>query len=182
MFSQRYLKAFELTMTHEGSYSFDKNDPGGETMYGIAKNYWPTYWRNGRPTLDTARAFYFDQFWLRVRGDDILDERVALEVFDTAVNLGVVGATQIVQNCCIVVGRCSILDDGDFGPVTLRAVNACCDPERKVVYPNGQTLPLVERFLDFLNGAQLGRYIEKWEDEPSKRKYKNGWRNRCRVV
>lgn len=167
--TERYKRAFKHTLSNEGGYSNDPSDPGGETQYGISRRYWPQYWKNGPPTLNAAYEFYHSRFWSKMRGDEIMDERVAVEIFDTAVNIGIDRAVKIVQNCAIVVGGARIADDGDFGPVTLRAVNSCC------------TINRVETFLHYLNGAQLGYYIEKWHDNPRLRKYVNGWRNRCKA-
>ncbi len=36
-----YDKAFSKVMGHEGGYSHDSDDPGGETYRGIARNRWP---------------------------------------------------------------------------------------------------------------------------------------------
>ena len=35
--------AFEITMGHEGGYSFDKDDAGGETYRGISRRYKRVY-------------------------------------------------------------------------------------------------------------------------------------------
>ena len=35
--------AFKLLILHEGGYANNKNDIGGETYRGIARNYWPKW-------------------------------------------------------------------------------------------------------------------------------------------
>ena len=37
MYSEKFEKAFGYVIANEGGYVFDKNDPGGETKYGISK-------------------------------------------------------------------------------------------------------------------------------------------------
>jgi lysozyme family protein len=36
MYSSKFLKAFEYLLKHEGGYSNDPDDAGGETKYGAA--------------------------------------------------------------------------------------------------------------------------------------------------
>ena len=36
-----FEQAFARTIGHEGGYVRDKNDPGGETKYGISKRSYP---------------------------------------------------------------------------------------------------------------------------------------------
>jgi len=39
---ERFLKAVEMVLAHEGGYVNDPNDPGGETKYGISKRSYPS--------------------------------------------------------------------------------------------------------------------------------------------
>ena len=41
MYSQKFEKAFAYIIPNEGDYIFDKNDPGGETKFGITKKSYP---------------------------------------------------------------------------------------------------------------------------------------------
>ena len=38
---EAFNNAFEYLLKNEGVYSFSKNDPGGETKFGISKRSYP---------------------------------------------------------------------------------------------------------------------------------------------
>jgi len=61
-------KAFALTIGVEGGYSNDKNDPGGETKYGISKRYHPTEDIKNL-TIDRAKAIYLEEYWIPAKCD-----------------------------------------------------------------------------------------------------------------
>jgi lysozyme family protein len=164
-----YSKRFEQAFTHiiaiEGGYVNDPDDPGGETIYGIARNYWPQYWRKGTPTVDMAKVFYATQFWGPLRCEEYASDPVALEIFDTSVNLGITTGVEVAQNACIVLGQ-DIAADGRLGPVTVGAINA-------------ETKKSERELLLVLNGIQLGYYISQARKSKRAKKYLNGWRKRC---
>ena len=122
-----FRPAFDKTLAVEGGYSNHAADPGGETMYGIAKRYWPEMWRDGPPTLDAARNFYEREFWKSLRLDKLQSQPIAEEIFDTAVNMGAGRAVKIAQEAynyfATRKGLRALLVDGEFGPKTLGAIN-----------------------------------------------------------
>ncbi len=66
MYSQKFEKAFEYVIQNEGDYVLDKNDPGGETKFGISKRSYPTL--NIRDlTLEDAKEIYYRDFWMKGR-------------------------------------------------------------------------------------------------------------------
>ena len=98
---------YNKTMSHEGGYSHDPHDAGGETYKGVARRYhigW-SGWKiidsmkqeNGFPrSLDNNKelqfkvlSFYKQNFWDRFQGDNIQDQDIAGELFDTGVNMGI---------------------------------------------------------------------------------------------
>ena len=83
-----YLKAFEKLIGVEGGFAKIAGDVGGRTIYGIAENFWPEYWKNGPPTLDVAKLFYRKEFWNKLRLDEVNSEAIANEIFDSCVNIG----------------------------------------------------------------------------------------------
>ena len=123
--------AFEQTIGHEGTYSNDPRDPGGETKYGISKRSYPSLDIAGL-SLASAKQIYFRDFWLPMRGDD-MPEDIAIEAFDAAVNHGVWQATRLLQRALRVA------DDGYIGPVTIAAAHSV-DPARFVARFNGERL------------------------------------------
>jgi lysozyme family protein len=134
-----FIKAFNRTLHFEGDEQMtnDPDDPGGRTRFGIAENYWPKYWKNGPPTHGGALRFYREEFWNKMRGDDIEDQKVANEIFDTAVNCGK-STFRFVQECYnrLTEDRRTEPDafalfpeiavDGIIGPITLDAINNFC--------------------------------------------------------
>ena len=52
----------------EGGYVYDKDDPGGETKYGISKRAYPDFDIKNL-TKDDAKAIYLRDFWQRAKTD-----------------------------------------------------------------------------------------------------------------
>ena len=80
-----------FTLPHEGGYVFDKNDPGGETKWGISKRAYPNL-DIANLTADQASDIYAQDYWLKA-GCDSLPLPYCTVVFDSAVNDGVSTAT-----------------------------------------------------------------------------------------
>lgn len=92
------------------------SDPGGETKFGIAKNFNTTV-DIKELTLDEAREIYFDRYW-KLSNCTRLPPILAAVYFDAVVNHGTKRAVKILQK---VVGT---KDDGAFGPMTLAATES----------------------------------------------------------
>ena len=132
----RFDKAFEYTMPFEGwdAYTNDPDDKGGATKYGI--------------TVRTLKAIRFDvdgdgdvtendvkfltysqakdilkrKYWDVIQADSIESERIAIKLFDCAVNMGPARATRIAQEALNDL-RYGLVVDGLMGPKTLSALN-----------------------------------------------------------
>lgn len=125
----------------EGGYSRDPQDPGGETIFGIARKKRPDWpgWRGvdelraavGFPQnaeqdaalLDSAKQFYRAEYWIKVRGDELIDERLAGILFSCAANCGPEKAVELLQQALNILKPASVRAtkvDGDFGPDTQR--------------------------------------------------------------
>ncbi|MEE9384342.1 MAG: glycosyl hydrolase 108 family protein [Nannocystaceae bacterium] len=126
-----FADVFQRTMHHEGGYSNNPDDLGGETYKGISRVYHPSWigwaivdgWKakhlqapenrdegwlqNNERMQRYVREFYKAQFWDTWRGDDVLeiDGAVAAEVFDTGVNMGVQKAVYYLQRALNVLNR-----------------------------------------------------------------------------
>jgi lysozyme family protein len=111
-------KAIGTVLAHEGGYTFDPNDPGGETKYGISHRAYPNLDIKSL-TLDQAKAIYKRDYWTYSR---IQDQDVATKVFDLAVNLGPAAAHRLLQTALNARGE-TVAVDGVFGPETLAAAN-----------------------------------------------------------
>lgn len=87
-------RAFDMVIGAEGGYSDDPKDPGGETNFGISKRAYPNVDIKGL-TLAAAKEIYFRDYWVPADCGYIVDEPMAILVFDCAVNQGVSRAKQI---------------------------------------------------------------------------------------
>jgi len=90
-----FERAVTHVLLHEGGYSNDPNDPGGETQYGISKRAYPNEDIKGM-TLARAKELYRRDYWDRLKLD-AREEAAAFVIFDCAVNQGVARARQILD-------------------------------------------------------------------------------------
>lgn len=128
-------QAFERLLGHEGGYVNDSRDPGGETKYGISRRSYPGEDIAGM-TIERAKEIYRRDFW-GPAGCDAVPDSVKFDLFDTAVNSGVVTAIRLLQRAC------SASVDGALGPRTLLAAQTM-EPGRLLARFNGHRL-------DFMN-------------------------------
>jgi lysozyme family protein len=78
---------FEKTLATEGGYSFDENDPGGETKYGISKRSYP-HEDIKNLTIEHALEIYKSDFWDKFHCDRYKYTPFAWKVFDISFNQG----------------------------------------------------------------------------------------------
>jgi len=99
-------KAFQDVIGFEGGYVNNPNDKGGETKYGISKRSYPSIDIENL-TLDGAKEIYYKDFWNTIRLELSLidDEKIAIELFDTAVNMGVGVASKFLQEALNLMNR-----------------------------------------------------------------------------
>ncbi|GHT91989.1 hypothetical protein FACS1894122_05210 [Alphaproteobacteria bacterium] len=159
--STKFLKAFEYLMYHEGGYSNNQADAGGETKFGISKRSYP-HLDIKKLTQDQARQIYFVDFWLKGKYESIDDEHIALKVFDLAVNVGIPQANKLIQRALRSTGV-SVTEDGIVGPVTLKAIN------------NADSTDL----LTALKSEAAGYYRLIANINPSQQRFITGWLNRA---
>lgn len=117
-------QSFEKLIGHEGRYSNNPADPGGETMFGVTKVVARAHGYNGNMIdlpLNAAKLIYKSSYWDKARCDE-LPEEVRFDTFDAAVNSGVGQAVKFLQRAA------GVQDDGVIGPRTLSAVRAM-DPQ-----------------------------------------------------
>lgn len=110
-----YNPAKAKTLKYEGGISDNKNDSGKFTYKGIASAFWPDWkgWEiieelktkfgypnnleSNQELQDLVSQFYYNNFWLKIGGDKLINDHIASEIFDTAVNNGIVPAIRMVQ-------------------------------------------------------------------------------------
>lgn len=122
--SQNFSPIYARTLKYEGNYSKDPNDAGGETYKGISRVFWPKWvgWqvidslklKPGFPQnleiktpvsvipqsanlQQMVKDFYYENFWMNIGGERIINDKVAGQIYDTAVNMGIKTAIKLVQ-------------------------------------------------------------------------------------
>ncbi len=111
---------FSRSMDHEGGYVNHKNDPGGETMWGVTKRVAQAHGYHGNMRdlpKATAQRIADKSYWQAINGDE-LPRAVAWQVVDAAYNHGNKQAVKFLQRAIGVAA------DGIIGAKTLAAVKA----------------------------------------------------------
>lgn len=112
---------FDKVILAEGGYVNDPNDAGGETYLGISRKNnakwkgWSiidsikkTYGTKNINTrlkkqttlLNYAKDLYKEKYWNCMFLDEIPNQDIAHQLFDTGVNCGISTAIKLAQNCC----------------------------------------------------------------------------------
>lgn len=121
-----FNSAVAFVLAHEGGYTNDPADPGGETIFGISRRAHPEAWASGPPSIEDARGIYHRVYWEPLSCPE-LPWPLALVLFDAAVNCGKHGAVQMLQkalNDFESAGRPLLAVDGILGPRTKASVLA----------------------------------------------------------
>ena len=156
-----------LILRWEGGYVNHPADPGGATNKGVIQRVyddWRT--RQGLPKRDVRQledaemhAIYEAGYWLPPRCD-LLQRQLDLVQFDTAVNMGVGRAVRMLQGAL----GCEV--DGDFGPATRRAAEAC------------SLGTAIKAYCD----AREAYYRRLAEQRPKMKVFLKGWLNRLNAL
>lgn len=134
-----FEEAFEVTIGTEGGYANHPDDRGGETMFGITKETARAYgylYEMKDLDIDTAKNIYKEQYWNhnRLPCEDIAkwSREVAMEAFDTGVNMGVIVASKMLQTSLNALNFNyktreeffpTLKIDGWFGKTSVEAMN-----------------------------------------------------------
>lgn len=148
--------AIAVILKHEGGYVNDPKDPGGETKFGISKRSFPSIDIKNL-TVDKAKDLYKVNYWEIVKGDLINHQLLATNIFDFAVNAGIVVSVKTIQKLV------NVIPDGKMGTLSIAAINS----------RDGQDLNTkfsIERF-EF--------YKRLCEKKPDLLKFLIGWKIRC---
>lgn len=123
---ENFDRCFELVVGHEGGFTNNRKDRGNwtsgkigvgqlkGTKYGVSAMAYPDLDIQNL-TLDQAKDIYLEDYWLKVRGDD-LPTGLDYLAFDMAVNHGVGTSAKLIQEA---VGA---VPDGEIGPRTLERI------------------------------------------------------------
>ena len=171
-----FSDAYQLTMHVEAGYSNDRNDPGGETFKGVARNFNPKWkgWtiidqiKSTHPhDLDTAlnanagllqeiKKFYEINYWDVNHTGFINNQQLANQVFDTAVNCGTGMAAKFLQQSA------GVKADEQVGKITIDAVNSANAEE------------LYNRFLNY----RKEHYLAIISQKPQLAEFESSWMSR----
>lgn len=113
----KFIDAYKKVLNNEGIYSNDPDDAGGETYKGISRRANPNW--NGWISIDAIKKahpttfkcilkktpelekkvqdLYKDKYWDCFELDDVPNQLVAEQMFDTAVNQGQTAAIKFAQ-------------------------------------------------------------------------------------
>lgn len=165
----------------EGGYSNNPNDRGGETIFGIARKYHPSWpgWalvdagvRVWTPEMARCVAdFYEVQFW-KPLGCGSMPDVLAYELFEQAVNMGIPRAARNLQEALNLLNRNGqswpdITVDGKIGPTTqaiIRQVTSKPTGERDLV--------------KVMNALQAEFYLNLVRTQGAQEEFLRGWLNR----
>ena len=174
------LSPFERAIAHtlgiEGGYSDHPSDTGGKTNWGITEKVArDDGYVGSMRALPKARALaiYKKLYWDRIGLDWVAqaDPLVALECFDTGVNMGVGVAVRFLQRVLNALNRQArdyrdLALDGVAGPATRDALAA-------FLKLRGEAGRIV--VLSYLNALQGARYIELAEARLANEDFVFGW-------
>lgn len=173
----QFEKAYEKVKKFEGGYANNPSDRGGETYVGIARVHFPKWkgWEiidkykqsehsskelnkvlQGNGQLDVmVEYFYKVNFWNEIHGDEIINQLIADNIMDFAVNSGVSRAVKYAQRIAGTV------EDGDMGAKTIKAINQS-----------------VEGFVTRYKSARLTFLAKIVARDESQRVFMKGWTDR----
>lgn len=176
MSQSEFKKAFVHTIGLEGGYSDNPNDRGGKTMFGITE---AVARENGymcemsRMTPDIAQHIYYNKYWEKMQLNDVcrMSEALAIELFDTGVNMGIATAIMFLQQCLNAFNQQGVLypdipEDGVIGKNTIAMLHAFY---AKRGAKGGQVL------LKAINALQGARYIELSQKRQQNESFVFGW-------
>lgn len=165
-YPDRFSYAVNVVLEHEGTFSDDKADKGGATMYGISQRFLDDNklsYHVKEITEGLAISIYKKYFWDRYHYIDFNSLAVATKVFDCAVNMGPKEAHLILQKAINNVSNEKILVDGFLGYNTFRRANACKD----------------NLLLDNIRFEARRFYLNLINENPGYMEFRNGWLNRA---
>ena len=186
-----FTEAYQHTSAHEGGYANDSVDRGGETYRGISRVHhfgwigwdkidglkaeagFPGLLESDRNLQASVKSFYKQKYWDRFLGDEISDQQVAMELYDTGVNMGVRRSVRFLQNGLNLLNRNQknyqdLIVDGWLGQQSLNLL-------LKYLRQDGNANAL----LKLMNIQQGARYVGIMECDSTQEKYARGWLKRA---
>nr|DAX19190.1 MAG TPA: Lysozyme [Caudoviricetes sp.] len=162
----RFKKFLDYIFEVEGGYTDDKNDRGGKTTWGITEEEARDFGYTGdmrNLTKDFAKNIYLKKYYLGNKLDKVKNDKVALSIFDWAVNSGRRG----IKKAQIVANKfgANLVIDGIVGNKTLEVING--------INP--------EAFLKEYHEIQRIFYKNLAARDSSQEGFLKGWLNRVKI-
>ena len=170
-YPEEFKFVVSFILKHEGGYVNDKDDPGGETKYGISKRSFPS--ENIKElTVEDAAYIYYRHYYEFMDSlfdfsgfdNEIVGKAFALLVVDSAVQHGRHRTIRFVQTAINIYT--DIIIDGVAGPMTISKLEWVL---HEVPFSS---------FASALLGIRLRFYTKIVKHRPKSIKYLAGWVNR----
>jgi lysozyme family protein len=129
--------------------------------------------KSERSLQASVKNYYKKRYWDKFLGDDISDQQVAMELYDTGVNMGLRRAVRFLQNALNLLNRNQknyndLIVDGWLGRQTLKVLS-------KHLKQDGNTTAL----LKLMNVQQGARYVAIMVNDSTQERYARGWLRRA---
>jgi len=185
--------SYKKLIGHEGEYSHDPNDNGGETYKGISRVHHPDWegWkiideaknkpnfpinlRSNQELENLVMVFYKQYYWDKIKLDNINSPKIKYELFEIGVNMGLGIAVKFLQESINLLNRnkknyTNIEVDGNIGTDTLLKTQKLLDIGDEHILFN------------LINMLQGERYIEICRRNETQETFIRGWLNRIDIV
>lgn len=165
-----FNRAIKPTLDVEKGYANNKNDSGGETMYGITKEVARKHGYKGLMKdlpLSLAMMIYKMDYWDTLKLDLINSQTVSEIIFDISVNAGPGKAAQFLQRTINFMTKSNINPDGDIGNETIKRANE--------ILTDGQK----ERAVRILSALAGAHYLKCCELAEKNEEFLLGWLRRA---
>lgn len=169
--TELFKKCIKVILENEGGYVWDKDDDGGETYRGVARDFHPDWagWQiiddykeeveihwneiiNNSNLNNMVIEFYYEKFYEPLHIEGINDENIVLELFDFGVNAGLRRSIKKAQSLFMEN------PDGVIGPISTKRINE---------YPGD--------FLQDFKKVRIEYYKERVRKNPRKAKFLKNW-------
>lgn len=168
--NDKFKKMFEVSMKFEkgnliNGYSNDKDDHGGETVYGVTRKNFPNLkvWKSldkisspikkkgykiPEDEMEEIENVYYKNFFKKCNIDSFEDLPLAMQIFDFAINAGCSRAIKTLQKIM------HIDVDGICGRQTISTANVRHHPSVREAYRKGR--------ISFYNSLKQPKFIKGW--------------------
>lgn len=171
--------AMQRTLGFEDGYANVKGDRGGETKYGITAALLHRYYPDMAVrdvTIAVATEIAIAEFWAPLRLEEVIDRKIAAEIFDTAYNMGPGNAALIAQAALDYLGEPIVLD-GVIGPKTIAALNKWCAKDPVALFKCLNGFQFIA-YVCLVDEGLVDRIKARFNGDAAQQKFAWGWTKR----